>query len=179
MPEQEQRTITIDGHAYEVKLLDAYSAVPVWHKVAKVIVAAFDAIGSSSAGVAALMSAENVSDVAILGKLATRAAQAALKEMDPAELRVVIDAFAGVTTLVTGGDKNPVLKGVVAVHFAGRLASLAKWLAFCVEVNFGDFLELARGMMASAQKRKSESDAAKAAQAAATSPSASPATSTG
>ena len=179
MPESTPtQTRTIDGHTYEVKLLDAYSAVPIWHKVFKVLIASLDAV--SGANVAAVLDAgeaASLSQLAVIGKIATRLASVAMKEMDPVDLRLCIDAFAGVTNLDLGGPEKPVLRGVIATHFAGRLASMAKWFAFCVEVNFGDFLGLARAMMASAQQRKPAPSADVAATA--TPPSDSPATSTG
>lgn len=167
MPEPgmpEPRDVTLDGATYKVFALDAYSAVPVWHKVARVLAPTLDALSGSAAAFAALTDGgKDISELAVLGKLVTHAAAIAVKEMDPSELRYCIDAFAAKTTVMLGA-KSPQLNSVFATHFSGRLTSMAKWFAVCLEVNFGDFLEVARGIWNSAQKQKNESAAAKPAE---------------
>ena len=48
------------------------------------------------------------------------------------------DTFAASTTVRLNG-KEPDLAGIFDLHFAGNYLEMFRWLAFCVEVNFGDF----------------------------------------
>ena len=167
----DRKSTVIDGVRYEVATLDAYSAVPVWHKVAKVLAPTFNALSSSGAALAALTKSTGVTELAVLGKLATSAAEVAIKNMDPVDLRFCIDAFANATS-VTMGDKSPKLPTVFADLFAGNLVAMWKWFYFCLQVNFGDFSDLAQETLRSARGKKSESSVGDVVTG--TSPSASP-----
>ena len=177
------REVTLDGVTYKIWALDAYSALPVWHRVARVLAATASTMGDSGAALkrlTVLVDGETdggMGELAIAAKLATAGAAAALKEFEPTDLRLCIDAFAAKTEVTMPDGKTPSLAKVFPTHFAGRYTSMLKWFAACLEVNFGDFLEQGRAMWNSAKLAARANDGAKSA--AATSPSESPAASTG
>lgn len=175
MPMQKKITV-IDGVTYEVATLDAWSALPVWHKVLKVLVPTFNGISSSGAALAALTKGASVSELAVLGKVALTAGEVAIKNMDPVDLRFCIEAFADATSVQMSADKAPKLKTVFADLYAGNLVAMWKWFYFCIGLNFGDFSDLALGMLRSAREQKIESSVESVVTG--TSPSVSPAAST-
>lgn len=154
----DRKTTVIDGVRYEVATLNAWDALPVFDKVAKVLVPTFNSLSSSGAAIATLTKGASVSELAVLGKLATGAAEAAVRNMNPTDLRYCIDAFAATTDVTQpGSSKSPKLTQVFADLFAGNLVAMWKWFYFCLQVNFGDFSDLAQGMLRSAREQKSES----------------------
>ncbi len=62
-----------------------------------------------------------------------------LTELDEDVVAAMSDRFARTTT-VQIGDRAPYLKDIFDLHFAGKYGDMTKWLLFCLEVNFGDFL---------------------------------------
>ncbi len=58
------------------------------------------------------------------------------------DMAFMCDQFAALTT-VKIGDKSPGLKDIFEEHFAGKHLEMIYWLAFCIEVNFGSFLDAA------------------------------------
>lgn len=69
----------------------------------------------------------------ILGK----AAAELLERATEAELRAIYQPLAEETRVRREDGKAPKLSEVFDVHFAGRLDSFARWLAFALEVNVG------------------------------------------
>lgn len=175
MPMQKKRTV-IDGTAYEVATLNAYAALPVFDKVAKVLAPTFNALSSSGTALATLSKGTTASELAVLGKLALSVAETAVKTMNAADLRFCVDAFAEATTIEMADGKSPQLTRHFAEHFAGNLVSMWKWFYFCLNVNFGDFSDLAQAMLRSAREQKNASSAES--EKTDTSPSPSPTTST-
>lgn len=174
MPMQ-KKSVTIDGTTYDVSTLDGYSALPVFDKIAKVLAPTINALSSSGAALAALSKEAGAAQIAVLGKLATSAAEVAFRNMNVVDLRYCIDQFAERTS-VRRGDKNPQLPQVFAELYAGNLTAMWKWFYFCVQLNFGDFSDLASEMLRSMRDKKNESSVESVVTG--TSPSASPATST-
>lgn len=61
---------------------------------------------------------------------------ARLNEKDFGEL---VDQFARHTVVVVSDELQPQLTEIFDQHFAGRYDLMLKWLAFCLEINFGSF----------------------------------------
>lgn len=184
-PGLQRRKKTIDGFEYEVTTLDAYASLPVFDRVTKVILPVFDELSRSGVAIGALAAAgaspEELAggDTALFIRLATRALSLAAQRFNAADMRLCIDAFANATTIAVDATHNPPLARVFAAHFAGRQAAMWQWFYFCLEVNFADFLDVARATMKRAAQQSSAKQDAKAASDAATPPSASPAAPTG
>lgn len=61
------------------------------------------------------------------------------------EVKYYVNLFAKCTEVILEeGNKEPYLKDILAVHFAGRYGHLVEWLTFCFEVNFQDFFDTVR-----------------------------------
>jgi hypothetical protein len=65
----------------------------------------------------------------------------AVHNLDAADLRQLVDAFAPKTLLKLPDGKKPVLSDVFGVHFAGKYGRMYQWLGFCIQANFADFLD--------------------------------------
>lgn len=129
----ESKTAEIDGYSYEVRQLGALEALEVLDKIKGAAAAALKDVDKLAA---LQMGDTTITGLAAIGQLAA--------SIDAKDLRFVIDRF-GKTTCVHEGDRSPdlIFKGnssKLDEHFSGRLLSMFKWLGFCCEVNFGDFL---------------------------------------
>lgn len=180
----EKKAAVIGGVQYEVATLDAWSSLPVWHKIAKVLAPTMNAINvgpnaiDALAQVAAGLDPEktDMRTLAMIGKIATAAADVAIRSMDPVDLRYCVDAFAEATTVQTSPTTAPKLKMVFADLYAGNLTAMWKWFYFCLQINYGDFYDLALAMLRSAREQKNVSSVESAVTG--MSPSPSPAAST-
>lgn len=56
------------------------------------------------------------------------------------DFNFLCDAFLPMTLVSTLGKEIP-LKNHFELHFAGKYWEMCEWLAFCLEVNFSDFLD--------------------------------------
>lgn len=112
---REQRQKEIDGSVYTVTQLGAKVGKNLMFRLGKALAAA--GADSTASGIAS-----------------------ALREED---FEFVCDTFARMTTFHTleAPSKEPRLSDLFDDHFAGRYGALVKWLAFCIEVNFGSFLD--------------------------------------
>lgn len=147
----------IDGFIYSVATLDAYAAIPVFDKVAKVLFPTFEAISMNASTLSALaQGAEAMADVTIVARVAIRALSAGTQKLNASDLRYCIDAFTAKSTVQVNGQQAPELTRVFAAHFSGRMTSMWKWFYFCLEVNFADFLDEARAMMTRAGQKQRE-----------------------
>lgn len=83
------------------------------------------------------------------GEVSTGVVASALSELvsqlEYSKVREFIDTFMTATTVIgTDKDGNEVrlsLEKQKALAFAGDYGSLVKWLAFCLEVNYGSFFD--------------------------------------
>jgi len=100
------------------------------------------------------------------------AAFGALKALGAADLAYFCDTFGEVSFVFTEDGKMPRIDKVFDDHFAGRTGDMWKWLLFCVEFNYADFLGELRDRIVGALAKLGE-------QAQTASPPTSPSTSTG
>lgn len=125
----------IDGHRYQVTQLGATQGRKLLTRLAKALGPALAALvaGSPSDPKAAAPAASRENVGAAIKALAEN-----LREED---LEAVIAALADRTMVQTDPttDAWVPLKGVFDAHFAGRYAAMFGWVAFGLEVNFGDF----------------------------------------
>jgi hypothetical protein len=110
----ETRSKSIDGFEYRVTQLGAKQGRVVFTRLAKVL---GQAMADKDNPIAALASS-----------------------LDPGDVDYLCDTFAPVTTVNIQG-KEPRLSDIFDMHFAGKYGPLLKWLGFCMEVNFGSFLD--------------------------------------
>lgn len=127
----------IDGVEYKVQPLGAMTGRKVIAKMIRVLSPALSQVGDQKLDFAK-----------------------ALQGLDEDTIEYFCDLFAERTRVENGTDNKgakrwPLLKDVFDTHFARRYSSLVKWLAFCLEVNFGDFFGEIR-----ARLRKKEEGAA-------------------
>jgi len=80
------------------------------------------------------------------------------------DMTYVCDAFAELTVVHQPDGKAPYLKNCFDLHFAGKYDEMIQWLMFCLEINFGSFLDVkSLGDKAIAVQASSESSSPKAA----------------
>ncbi len=63
-----------------------------------------------------------------------------LAALNDDDVQFLCDTFSAVTCVQMNEKQAPQLNTIYEEHFAGNIMGQLKWLAFCVEVNFGDFL---------------------------------------
>ena len=68
-----------------------------------------------------------------------QAVGALVEKLTSEEVKYYVNLFAARTEVIQPDGKEPYLKDILAVHFAGRYGDLVEWLQFCFEVNFRDF----------------------------------------
>lgn len=102
----------INGVTYNVTQLGATAARKVLIRLARLLGAG----AANKEPIAGIMSALNDDDIEYL-----------------------CSEFGKMTT-VQMGPNTPYLNSIFEEHFAGKTLDMLKWLAFCIEVNFEDFL---------------------------------------
>ena len=125
----------IDGFTYEVTQLGAIEGRRLLVKLSKVLLPALGALVKGADG--------NIADVDLSKIDLAGAAEALATAMDPDEFDRIVDQLAG-TTEVWGpgfGDLGGNLPRAFDEHFSARYASMLKWLAFALKVNFSDFFD--------------------------------------
>ncbi len=159
MSQSVSRTKEIDGHTYEVYFLPPRAANRVFLRTVKTAVPGLTHMLDSMGDVASVLDA-HIAEAGV-----GPAIRDLVDRLDEDVLWETVEAMAGVTT-VQGEGKLPSL---LSTHFAGRLGSMYKWLAFAYEVNFQDFfdalaptLSAAAARMQAAQESKSDPKAEKA-----------------
>lgn len=123
----EKHTRQIGQFTYETATLDAI-------KGRRAFVRLFNTIGNVLSG------ADSTLDVA----------SNVMSKLTAADLDHFCDLFGAVTTVTGGdyGDKTPLLVAqTFQNHFAGNYLDMAEWLAFCIEVNFGNFFDGIQGLI--------------------------------
>ena len=64
--------------------------------------------------------------------------------LDEATLDYVIDVFKKNTEIELSNGNSVGLDSQFALHFAGKYGEMLKWLQFCIEYNFSDFLSVVK-----------------------------------
>jgi hypothetical protein len=67
---------------------------------------------------------------------------ALMKAITDEDYLFLVKTFGAISTVSGGefGERAPFIKDVAEEHFAGHMGSELAWLAWCLEVNFADFL---------------------------------------
>lgn len=130
----ETHTREIDGTAYQVSQFGATQGRKILARLAKALgpaLAALVAGAPEGAKADAAVSRANIGE-------AIRALCEGLREED---LDLLTSALVEKTMVRVDADSDAwvPLKGVFDAHFAGRYAALLGWIAFGLEVNYGDF----------------------------------------
>lgn len=115
----------IDGRTYTVYMLGPTVAMDMLIDIGKVVGPALSSLGQDAA----------VLDQEINARFFASAASGLFANLNKATLREVTQTLAK-TTLVD----DVALDKIYESHFRGRLGSLAKWLAFALQVQYGNFL---------------------------------------
>lgn len=131
------KTKVIGGILYEVTPLDAFEGLDLFEYTLKLL-------SPSAAGVA-----DSAAVATALDQLATLGAGNALRAIGRSlEGRTLTTMYAAkFAPLTCYGDADAGVEGrrprlnetSVREHFRGRIANMLEWLAFCMEVNYGDF----------------------------------------
>lgn len=113
----------IAGTRYEVTQLGVKAGQRVIRRLAKVVLPLM------------VMAQEGGKGLSDIGGL--------LDHLSDEDVDYLCDTFAATTKMraAAGGELTPLTK-VYEVHFAGKYIELFQWLRFCVEVNFGSFLDV-------------------------------------
>jgi hypothetical protein len=78
------------------------------------------------------------------------------------DMSYICDSFSEVTVVKQPDGKAPYLKNIFDMHFAGKYDEMIQWLMFCLEINFGSFLDVKSiGDKAQAVQGSSESSSPK------------------
>jgi len=123
----------IDGFTYQVNQLPARKGLELLTEVATVAGPLVAAMGDK--GLSGLLDSE-ADGGAFLG-----VAKAIAGSLDSKRVLGITDTLAGVTYL----EGKALTGNALDAHFMGRVFSMLKWLAFALEVQFGDFFNAATG----------------------------------
>lgn len=147
MPKQAQSR-RIDGYEIQVQPLPAFAAISLFTRIGKSIGGALGPTlaALASAGVDKL---QNVDVSQHLGAL--------FAALSPDEIEQITKALLQGAVLDPNG-KTRLLLDVADYEFQGQTLTLIKAALFAFEVNYGDFRDLVRGMLAGA-RAKTESKA--------------------
>jgi len=120
----EKKTKSIGGKNYEVYELGAKKGRQVLTRLLRHLGPAVGAMGDTKGDAEA-------KTLAGLGKL--------VESLTEADVDYFCDTFAAVTSVEMEG-RMPLLSDVFDLHFKADYLNMFKWLAFCLQVNFGSFL---------------------------------------
>lgn len=126
---KQTKIVHVGAHSYRLTHLGGVSAARVLLPAARLSPALVEASAALAAG--------------RFGR-----ASVALQAAQESDLAVLIDAFQGVTEIMSrapnAGPNTPAipipLQGCFDDHFAGRIGDQIKWITECFEMNFADFL---------------------------------------
>ena len=129
------RSKKIGDCTYKVTLLSAGEGLPINALLLRVL-------GPAVATLAGDIPPDFTSIKDLPWQAIARAVNSAIHNLDAQDLRTLVDTFAPKTQVVQPDGKQPFLHDVFDLHFAGRYALMYRWLAFCVQENFADFLDI-------------------------------------
>jgi hypothetical protein len=87
-----------------------------------------------------------------------QAVGAIAEKLTAEEIKYYVNLFASRTEVIFPDGREPYLKDILAIHFAGRYGDLVEWLHFCFEVNFRDFFDKIRARIGPLVKRLMQSE---------------------
>jgi hypothetical protein len=163
MSQLESKTKTIDGHTFEVSMLDPFDAQDILVDIGQAIA---PALGGVAAGAAKLVSSKagSLLDVDISDPEIASAITGLFKGIEKAKLRQLMLQLAEVTTYV-GKQERVKLTQVYKVLFRGDLALMYRWFWFALTANFenftgwaGDAISAVTGIVKAAQSQSTSKD---------------------
>jgi len=126
----ETKSRVIGRYEYKVTQLGFKKGNATWVRLLKVLGPALGKLLETGANL------KSMNVAALSGPLAELAMT--LTEED---LNYFCEVFGEATVVEVSADKKPILvPKVQETHFAGQYGEMLKWLAFCVEVNYSDFM---------------------------------------
>jgi len=128
----------IGEHTYEVRQLPATPAYLMFLDLSKMVAPSMAAGVASVAGGGGLAQAL---EAELNGDFLLRAVEGLVDRLDNAKVQSIIQQLANHTAVVIG-ERKLELAQQFEVQFAGRIGEMFRWLAFALEVNFGDFLSV-------------------------------------
>jgi hypothetical protein len=149
MLDSETREFTArDGTAvaFKVSHLPATKGLVMLGELAKMFGPSLGILVDSAGGLDAKASLAAVVTQKSQGDVFARVAMELFGRMDIAKIQTLVNQLRGVTE-VSGGEGTIPLERVYEARFRGDQLLQLKWLAFALEVQFGDFLSL-RGALA-------------------------------
>lgn len=120
----------IGGHSYDVFMLSATAGLDTFLDLARI---AGPALGIIVKGVG-LKDIKSIGDI----ELDNIDFEAAARQIFQSEEKETITTIVAKLAEKTQVDGKP-LANIYDVHFQGKIGELFRWLAFAMEVNFGDF----------------------------------------
>lgn len=138
---RETESTTIDGDRYEMTQLGATAGYRLFHRLFTMLGPTFGKVTD------ALASDGSIQDVNLSSDAAVAAIEALTHHVTERDLDHVINVLKGETHVGVGGSEKTVpLAGVFEVHFAGRIGTLFRWLAWGLKVQFASFLDAVKDM---------------------------------
>lgn len=130
---RETQETTIDGVSFRVAQLGFKKARKVFMRVSKVLGPALATLGAES------QAGEEISNEAILGAISGTLATVSDEDLD-----WLADTFGETTWFSRDREKWPLLKEAnrEMLFGGGNLLLFFRWIKFCLEVNFSDFLSV-------------------------------------
>lgn len=125
---------TIDGHEYTVYMLPPMTALDMLVDIGKMLGPGLGSVVDAVSGNFAEGGIDAVMEQNLDGAFFSKAATALFQNLNKASVRDVVTTLAGATHV--DGKK---LKDIFDIHFRGKLGGLAKWLAFSLKAQYGDF----------------------------------------
>jgi len=144
MTQQDSVSETIDGETYRVRHIDPLTAMDITVDLGKLFAPVFAAIGGTIiASPDSKKQLNSLLDGETSGgdgnsEAIERSILGLFSNLSKDQVRFLIDTMTPVTE-VKKGTNWPELGPIFPIHFRGKPASLLKWLAFAMRVNFKDF----------------------------------------
>lgn len=139
---QERELVSREGTPvrFSVQYLNATKGFKVMADVGRIVLPAVGILADAGAdgNLAGLFSGKKAQGG---GDMFARAAQALVANFDDAKVQTTIAELRNVTKVMDNGAWIELAK-VFELRFRGEQLMLLKWLAFALEVQFGDFLSL-------------------------------------
>lgn len=122
----------IDGQVFSVEMLDSKSARAAFVRLTRILGPSLSALAKS----------KETNLLNIDHSIALDALSQLFASMSEEDLEFFCDKFRAKTKIPVAGTYGPLPDAI----FAGKMTLLFKWLWFCLEVNYSDFLAVFRDM---------------------------------
>ena len=130
MLKQEARTI--GNTTYRVRLLATSEGRPILVRLTKLLGPSFGTLLAGMKGTS-LLDAGNDAVAWAVKDLSER--------VTDDDLAVLCEVFGSASEVQIGDKVLPLSKEFQELHFAGKYGEMMRWIGFCVELNYADFLD--------------------------------------